>query len=180
MSQTNKLTGSERRKTILDWLRKANEPITGGELANKAGVSRQVIVQDISLLKAKNKPIVATSQGYIYMTDQTESNKWQRIIACHHEPEETRQELECIVDHGVTVKNVIIEHPIYGDLEASIMVSDRHDVNQFIDKVASTKAPYLLELTNGVHLHTIEAESKTKLEAAYQSLKKLGFIIDNK
>lgn len=179
MNKTTKLIGAERRKAILAWLIESNQPLTGGEIASKAGVSRQVIVQDISLLKAKNQPIMATSQGYLYLTNPEITSTYQRIIACDHKPEETRQELECIVDQGITVKNVIIEHPVYGDLEASIMVSNRHDVDQFMKKVAETNAPYLLELTDGIHLHTLEADSEMKLTLAYEKLKQLGFIVKN-
>lgn len=174
-----KLIGKERREALLSWLIESSHPLTGNELAKRAGVSRQVIVQDISLLKAKNEPIMATSQGYIYLVKQEDSKKYQKIVACHHTPKQTQQELECIVDQGVTVKNVIIEHPVYGDLEASIMVSDRHEVNLFMEKVKTTKAQFLLELTEGVHLHTLEAESEDKLTAAYNKLNELGFIIKN-
>ncbi|WP_117170427.1 transcription repressor NadR [Paraliobacillus sediminis] len=179
MNQTNKMIGSKRRTAILSWLQEHKGALTGSELAEKAGVSRQVIVQDISLLKAKNEPIMATSQGYIYLEEEPKNKIYQRIIACEHGPEQTQEELECIVDQGVTVRNVIIEHPVYGDLKASIMVSNRSEVIQFLNKIKMTNAPYLLNLTNGVHLHTIEADQEEKLEAAYQKLKELGIIINS-
>lgn len=58
----------------------------------------------------------------------------QRIIACDHEPEKTEEELNLIVDFGVTVKDVTIEHPVYGDLTASIRVSTRKEVSDFVKK----------------------------------------------
>ena len=61
------LFGEDRRQFLLNILMTSNSPITGADLANKANVSRQVIVNDMTLLKAKNEPIVATSQGYIYL-----------------------------------------------------------------------------------------------------------------
>lgn len=179
MSQPKKMIGSERRKAILSWLQTSEQALTGSELADKAGVSRQVIVQDISLLKAKSEPIMATSQGYMYFEPQPQSKLYQRTIACDHGPEQTQEELECIVDQGATVRNVIIEHPVYGDLKASIMVSNRREVAQFLDKIKATKAPYLLNLTNGIHLHTIEADNTEKLDAAYQKLKELGIIVES-
>ncbi|GGM27412.1 transcription repressor NadR [Paraliobacillus quinghaiensis] len=179
MSKTKKLIGSERRNAILQWLQEENQPLTGTDLADRANVSRQVIVQDISLLKAKDHPIMATSQGYVYLEKKHSNERQQRLIACNHGPEQTQEELECMVDQGVTVKDVIIEHPVYGDLKASIMVSNRREVKQFIEKVRATNAPYLLELTNGVHLHTIEADTNAQLEEAYQKLQQLGIIIEN-
>jgi len=179
MSEKNKLIGKDRREAIINWLEKTNEPLTGSELAKRSGVSRQVIVQDVSLLKAKDKPILSTSQGYLLIKESNNPKKFRRVVAVQHEPNQTKAELDCIVDQGVTVRDVIVEHPVYGELKAIIMVSDRHDVKQFIKKITQKNAPYLLELTDGVHLHTLEAESEAKLEAAYHSLKDKGFIVND-
>lgn len=178
MNASKKLIGQERRAHLLSWLKAADSPIKGTALAERAGVSRQIIVQDISLLKAKEEPIIATSQGYIYLEQQREIPRYQRIIACHHTREQTAEELNCIVDQGVTVTNVIVEHPVYGDLKASIMVSNRREVAQFVEQISATNATYLLELTDGVHLHTLEADHEEQLTAAYQQLKQRGMIID--
>lgn len=174
---SKKLIGEDRRKQILQWLRQADRPTTGSALADRANVSRQVIVQDITLLKAQNYPIMATSNGYLYVQAQDNRNRTEKVIACNHRPDQTRDELYTIVDHGAMVKNVVIEHPIYGDLEASLMISNRAEVDQFIEKIAEKKAPYLLELTDGVHNHTITADQEWKLEGAYQALKEKGYIV---
>ncbi|SER74379.1 hypothetical protein SAMN04487944_10980 [Gracilibacillus ureilyticus] len=172
---TKKLAGNDRRNAIKSWLQEANNPITGGELAEKAKVSRQVIVQDITLLKAQNHPIIATSSGYLYM-QQNEAKPYEKLIACRHNREDTREELYTIVDNGAMVKDVMIEHPIYGDLKASIMVSNRAEVDTFVERIEQKNAPYLLELTDGVHNHTITADQEWKLEKAYEALKEKGFI----
>ncbi|MFT0799911.1 transcription repressor NadR [Bacillus swezeyi] len=178
MTDGLKLMGTERRKQLLDWLKESETPLTGSELAKKASVSRQVIVQDISLLKAKNEPIIATSQGYMYLRSAAgEKQPVQRIIACDHEPEKTEEELNVIVDFGVTVKDVTIEHPVYGDLTASIRVSTRKEVSDFVKKISSTNAAYLSQLTNGIHLHTLEADDVKKIEQACEALKKAGILI---
>lgn len=177
MKKERKLLGEERRTLILQWLKEAKRPMTGTELANKTNVSRQVIVQDISLLKAKNEPIIATSQGYLYLSPSS-AHTYTRIIACCHTPEQTKDELYTIVDHGVTVKDVKIEHPVYGDLTASIMVSNRLEVDEFIQKINETKSAYLSQLTGGVHLHTLEADRVEKLDEACTALKQAGFLIE--
>jgi uncharacterized protein len=174
--KSKKVLGNTRRELILKWLKESDAPLTGGELADHTNVSRQVIVQDISLLKAKNEPVIATSQGYIYLKDQI--SKQQHVIACKHKPEETQKELELIVDKGVTIKNVSIEHPIYGDLTASMMVQNRRDVELFIKKVSETNASYLSELTDGTHLHTLEADTLTQIEEACDALKEAGFLVE--
>jgi transcriptional regulator of NAD metabolism len=176
--KTDKILGEERRNLLLDLLSKSDRPITGGELASTTNVSRQVIVQDISLLKAKNYPIMATSQGYLFLNNQNdESTLVERIIASKHAPERTKEELLIIVDHGVFVKDVIVEHQVYGELTASIMVGNRNDVNEFIKKIDQNNASYLSQLTGGLHLHTLQADSLEKLDRACDELEKLGFLI---
>ncbi len=178
MAEQKKILGDERRAFLLQMLKDSNVPITGSEFASKTKVSRQVIVGDITILKAKREPIIATSQGYIYLKQPSSSTICERTVACNHTPDRTEEELIILVDHGVTVRDVRIEHPVYGDLTASIMVSNRKDVKHFMDKIRATKATYLSELTNGIHLHTISAPSEEILDEAVQALKKADFLID--
>ncbi|WJV31548.1 transcription repressor NadR [Rossellomorea sp. AcN35-11] len=154
-------------------------PITGGDLAKQTNVSRQVIVSDITLLKAKGEPIIATSQGYLYMPISNQDTMIERTVACQHRPERSEEELFLLVDHGVTVKDVKIEHGVYGDLTASIMVSNRKEVEQFMKKIEDTGASFLSELTDGVHLHTIMAPTEETLEKAERALQEAGFLIQS-
>lgn len=178
MSIPKKILGEERRTLLLKLLKEANGPITGGELASYANVSRQVIVGDITLLKARQEPIIATSQGYLFMHQSPTKQTFERIVACNHTPEDTEKELTILVDLGVTVKDVKIEHPVYGDLTASIMVSNRNEVSQFIHKIKTTKAAYLSELTEGYHLHTISALKEQTLDLAEEALRKAHFLVE--
>jgi len=175
---SEKLLGEERRSLLLDKLIKADQPITGGELAAFANVSRQVIVQDISLLKAKNHPIIATSQGYVYLEKNQQNQQMEeRIVAVKHSPSQTKDELTIIVDHGVFIKDVIVEHPVYGDLTASIRVGNRKEVEEFMKKINQNKASYLSQLTEGLHLHTLQADSIEKLDRACQELDRAGYLV---
>lgn len=178
MKDQKKVLGEERRELLLQLLKKTEEPITGSELASKTNVSRQVIVGDITLLKARGEPIIATSQGYMYLAQGSMSASVERTIASSHTPERTEEELNLLVDHGVTVKDVRIEHPVYGDLIASVMVSNRKEVRQFIEKIEATNASYLSELTEGIHLHTLTAPSEQKLDEAIHALKKAKFFVE--
>lgn len=179
MTKRIKLYGEVRRSFILDLLKKAQEPITGRELATHTNVSRQVIVGDITLLKARKEPIIATSQGYIYLMSPSAKQSFERIVACRHSPEETETELNLLVDLGVTVKDVKIEHPVYGNLTASIMVGNRFEVKQFIEKIKTSKAAFLSELTGGYHLHTISAADEKTLDLAEKTLTDAYFLVDN-
>jgi transcriptional regulator of NAD metabolism len=175
-----KLSGEHRREQLLNWLKDSSSPITGTELAKRARVSRQIIVQDISLLKAKNEPIIATSQGYMFLSSSVSEKKvFEKKIACSHLPEEAEFELNTIVDFGVTVKDVIIEHPVYGDLTAAIHVSSRKEVGDFIKKVKATNAAYLSELTRGIHLHTIVADDESKINETELALKNAGILVQD-
>ncbi|ARK29197.1 transcription repressor NadR [Halalkalibacter krulwichiae] len=176
MSETKKILGDKRRNLLVEWLSTSNEPLTGGELAKRTNVSRQVIVQDISILKAKKHPIIATAQGYI-LVKSTPSTKVTRIIACKHSPEQTKEELFILVDHGVTIRDVIVEHAIYGEITANLMLSTRKEVEMFFEKLETTNSSLLSELTNGVHLHTIEADNLHQLEKAIESLEQKQFIL---
>ncbi|MFZ3576958.1 transcription repressor NadR [Virgibacillus sp. DJP39] len=177
MSKPEKYTSAMRQEMILKRLKDEERPITGSEFAEKANVSRQVIVQDVSILKAKNEPIIATSQGYMYLAKPTDEAAHKLIVACKHRPDQTGEELTIIVDHGVTIKDVSVEHPVYGDLNASLMISNRHEVEQFIKRIQDTKATYLSILTEGVHMHTLESDSKEKIDAACKDLKAAGILL---
>ncbi|MDG5786365.1 transcription repressor NadR [Evansella sp. AB-P1] len=177
MDVKRKWLGEERREKIMSLLKERKDPQTGSSLADELHVSRQVIVQDISLLKAKNIPIMATSQGYVLAKEEHEGLPFSRVVACYHPPERTEEELLLLVDHGVTVKDVKIEHPVYGDLTSSIMVSNRKEVRQFLNKIMETKASYLSELTDGVHLHTLEAKSEADIDDAVEALDNAGFLL---
>ena len=179
MNDNEKIFGEERRELILETLRSSDKPITGRELGEMTNVSRQVIVGDINLLKAKNEPVIATSQGYVYMQSPGNHGKIERTIVCRHRPEQTAEELNIFVDSGVTVKDVKIEHPVYGDLSASIMVSNRNEVKEFIKKVSEANAVFLLNLTEGgTHLHTVLADSEKQLADAEDALRTAGILVE--
>lgn len=176
---SKKMKANERREYILSLLKQKGVPITGSSLAEEMNVTRQVIVGDVSLLKAKNEPIVATSQGYMYMTDGKEELAYQRTIVCQHQGEDTEVELNILVDHGAHVQDVVVEHPIYGDLTARLRISNRRDVKKFIEKIHSTNASYLLELTGGIHTHTIAADNVEALNEAEEALAEAGILMKN-
>lgn len=175
MEDKARLRGEERRRYILDWLKKAQGPVTGTVLAEGTGVSRQVIVQDIALLKAKNEPIIATPQGYLYLAEEKEEVR--RVIACQHNFEQTEKELSIMVAHGLKVIDVIVEHPIYGQLQGTLLIESLADVQEFIAKLNNHKAKLLSSLTEGVHLHTVAAKDEERIEEACRALEREGILL---
>ncbi|MFS0576336.1 transcription repressor NadR [Sporosarcina sp. 179-K 3D1 HS] len=179
MNENEKILGEERREVILDALRQADRPIPGRELGEMTNVSRQVIVGDITLLKARNEPIIATNQGYLYLHAHAAPRKVEKTIVCQHRPEQTEEELNILVDNGVTVKDVKIEHPVYGDLSASIMVSNRKEVQAFIREIDDANAIYLSKLAEGgIHLHTLLADNEQQIKDAEEALRKADILVE--
>lgn len=172
-----KMLGEKRREELLTLLKNSSSPIKGTELAKHTNVSRQVIVNDMNLLKARNEPIIATSQGYLYI-QQDHTSTYEKKVVCLHTAEQTEDEMMTIVDCGVTLKNVIVEHPVYGEITASMMVSNRLEVKQFIERVQQTNANFLSALTNGTHLHVISAPTKQQLDQAVQLLREKGYLVE--
>lgn len=178
VEKMKKLLGEERRTELLSLLKNAKQPLTGTDLAKHTNVSRQVIVNDINLLKARNEPLLATSQGYLYM-HHVQQQKITRKIVCSHAPTEAKEELFILVDCGVTVESVIVEHPVYGEIIASIMVSNRLEVEHFVKRVEESNALYLSALTDGTHLHVISATSTENLDLAESKLRERGFLVEH-
>jgi uncharacterized protein len=164
-----------RRRGILAWMQRHGEPIRGGELARRFHVSRQCLVQDIAILRAGGEQIEATPRGY--HLPEAAKRKHRAILACKHAPERTQEELEILVDHGVKVLDVIVEHPVYGELRGSLMLESRADVQDFLAQVSSSHASLLSSLTGGVHLHTVEASRPGLIARARARLRARGILL---
>ena len=61
------MTGSKRREELINTIKSSTSPISGKTLAQLYDVSRQVIVQDIALLRTAGYDIISTNRGYILM-----------------------------------------------------------------------------------------------------------------
>src|SRR5699024_1269235 len=149
MTDNIKMNGKERREYIYKLLQNQSGPIPGKTLAEETGVSRQVIVTDIALLKTGDIPIIGTNRGYLLVDESAPDQREKRIIVCQHTPAETRAELKAIVDSGVTVVNTVVEHPFYGEITGNLMVKSRYDVDAFIQLMDQADAGLLSELTDG-------------------------------
>ena len=147
--------GEARREQLLQMLRDSTAPISGSALARSLGVSRQVIVQDIALLRAVNKDILATTKGYVLYSQQTEA--CHRIYCVNHSDDAIADELNTIVDNGGKVLDVIIEHEIYGQITANLILENRRDVAEFCDRLKHSNARPLNIIAGGTHYHTVEA-----------------------
>lgn len=168
------MEAEERRQAIMALLDESDKAIVARALASRFNVSRQVIVGDIALLRAAGEDIISTPKGYI---KQTPENKGvSRSIVCQHPPEDTREELYTIVDLGGEVVDVTVEHPIYGLIQGNLMISSRLEADEFISEIENNPSALLSTLTNGLHTHTIKAQSEDRLNKIIEALKEKGFI----
>jgi hypothetical protein len=166
----------ERRSQILQRLNRTHKPITGTELADLFQVSRQVIVTDIAVLRAAGEEIQASPQGYYLY--RPVANMHRAVVAVKHTPEQTEDELLALVDMGVEVVDVIVEHPIYGEQRGMLHIASREDVRLFMKQLAETGARLLSELTDGLHLHTLEARRPEQLSLAREVLRSKGYLVE--
>lgn len=168
----------ERRERILEVLNNSNKPIKGTQLSEKFGVSRQVIVQDIALLRARGENILATPQGYM-VPKLYEENKLVKKIVCKHKGyDEIEDELKTIVDMGGKALDVIVDHPVYGEIKSPLEIGSRMDLKEFINNLIETNAEPLSSLTEGIHIHTIEVKDEKSFKKIKESLRKKGYLID--
>ena len=172
------MTAAERRDKLLVLLKDAKGPISASILAKNLSVSRQIIVNDIALLRASGSDILATARGYIFSPSAQDKGRLY-TIACSHNAQQTQAELYAIVDSGCTVKDVIVEHPIYGQMTGVLEISNRFDVDQFIKKLHMPDVVPLSALTDGVHLHTIACPDDAHFELVKRSLTELGILFSD-
>lgn len=166
------MVNNQRRLAIQHTLQNTDDPITATVLARKFKVSRQTIVGDIALLRAAGEAIVPSPQGYKYLPTSVQTMK----VVCRHFPNDTHQEMTLIVEHGGIIKDVEIEHPLYGFLKGELNIETAKDIRLFEERLRQQQGHLLSELTNGVHTHTISANGHAQLSEIKTALKKAGFL----
>ena len=166
------MTASERRQAILTRLTGSHSPISATALAKEYGVSRQIVVGDIALLRAGGQPISATPRGYVLTLEDT---GLLRTVAVRHSHADMGRELCICVDNGCTVLDVIVEHALYGQLTGQLQLSSRYDVEQFL--LRSQGAQPLSTLTDGIHLHTLRCPSQEAYLRVLTQLDEAGFLL---
>lgn len=169
------MDAQERRRGVAKSLERARGPVSATALAKEFGVSRQIIVGDIALLRAGGMEISATPRGYVLPALAT-GKKY--TLACRHNAVQMEQELNAIVDQGCTVLDVIVEHPVYGQITGPLQISSRYDATQFVYLIARQEAAPLSALTDGIHLHTIQCPDDAAFARVKQSLSQMGLLVE--
>lgn len=169
------MDNGQRREKIIELLHQNTQPIKGGEMAVLLGVSRQVIVQDIALLRANNKNILSTNKGYLLFDPFLGYQRPVRTIKVTHTDSQIQDELYTIVDYNGAVLDVVIEHKVYGLITVDLFIKSRQDVDEFVDKIRTANDRPLKDLTNNDHYHTIQADTIQILDAIENRLKEKGY-----
>lgn len=163
----------ERRIEIGNMLRQSEKPVKGTELAKSFGVSRQVIVQDIAILRAEGLAVIATPNGYIMMSS---SKDLVKKVAVRHGRENTGDELQVMLDYGARILDVIVEHPIYGEIQGILGINCKADLDNFISKLDKAEIEPLSSLTDGIHIHTVEVPNQETYDKMIEELARRGFL----
>ncbi len=172
------LMGHERRNAILQRLRGATSAVSGTALAAAAGVSRQVIVQDIALLRADGHDIVATNRGYVLREGSSAPAVPTRLIKVHHTVDQLEDELQTIVDMGGTVQSVMVNHRAYGKITANLDIRSRSGIARYLESIRTGKSTPLMTVTSGYHFHRISADAESVLDAIEQALAAKGYLAE--
>lgn len=167
------MNAKERRSQIRQQLLSASVPVSASALARQFEVSRQIIVGDIALLRASGFPVTATPRGYLVLEKPAAHTC---TIACRHSRQDLLDELYTIVDTGCTVVDVVVEHPVYGQLTGNLAIASRYEADLFWQALCRHQAAPLCQLTGDVHLHTLTYPNPDALERCRQALAQKGYL----
>ena len=137
-------------------------------------VSRQVVVQDMALIRANGIEITSTNRGYIVQ----EEHKVSRVFKVNHNSEQVEDELNLYVDSGAVVEDVFVYHKVYGLIKVPMNIRSRRDVKKYLEGISSGKSSELMNLTSNYHYHTIIAEDEQILDLIQQELQEKGFLAE--
>lgn len=166
------LSGQERREQIIKILKQSDKPIPGTELAKMVEVSRQIVVQDMALIRANGIEITSTNRGYIIQDE----NKVSRVFKVIHTSDQVEEELNLYVDFGAVVEDVFVYHKVYGLIKVPMNIRSRRDVKKYLDGISSGKSSELMNLTSNYHYHTVSAESEEVLDQLQEELWERGYL----
>lgn len=166
------MKAAERREAIIKKLKNSAEPLSGAALAQELGVSRQVIVQDISILRAQGNEVLSTNRGYVLQHSEEAS----RVFKVIHTEEEIRKEFSIIVDCGGRIRDEFVYHKVYGTMRGELNIRSRLDIENYLKQIREGQSRPLMRATSGYHYHTVTAESREILDMIQNKLEECGFL----
>ena len=171
------MTGEERRVTILNMLKEQQLPLSGTALASHFHVSRQVIVQDIALMRAENHNIISTNKGYLFRSQESKNNQPMRVFCVRHDTNQVPDEFATVLKLGGHILDVAVEHELYGQIRVDLLIESAQDAEEFYGKLLTCRDNPLKVLTDDCHYHTICAPSEKLLDLIEQALREKGYLV---
>ena len=171
------MTGEERRASILAILKQQGPPLSGTALAKQFHVSRQVIVQDIALMRAENHRILSTNKGYLYRAEVVQDSLPKRVFFVKHTTQQVLDEFLTVIELGGKVLDVAVEHELYGQIRVDLLIESAQDAQDFSDRLTNCRDNPLKVLTDDCHYHTVAAPSEKLLDLIQQEFEEKGFLI---
>lgn len=168
------MKANQRRNEILSLIGNSQSPIPAGLLSEKFAVSRQVIVQDIAILRANGYAVISTNRGYVLGG----ALRAERVFKCRHTFEQIVEEGNLIIGLGGKVEDVFVNHRIYGRISARLDLISKTHVEELYRSLVSGASKPLMSVTDGYHYHTVSAETEEQLDAIEAALRAAGFLIE--
>ncbi len=170
------MIGEQRRTEIRRMLQQAQQPLTGTALAKALHVSRQVIVQDIALMRAEHLPILSTNKGYTLGPDAVRMQQPKRVFFVRHTTDRVMEEFMAVIDLGGRILDVSVEHDLYGPIRADLLIENAQDAADFVELLEKCRDNPLKVLTDDCHFHTVTAPSEKLLDLIEAELRSRGFL----
>ena len=170
------MNGEARRERIKQMLLEARQPLTGTALAGALHVSRQVIVQDIALMRAEHLPILSTNKGYLLRSEGVRTQQPKRVFFVRHTTDRVMEEFMTVIDLSGRILDVSVEHDLYGPIRADLLIENAQDAADFVDRLEKCRDNPLKVLTDDCHFHTVAAPSEKLLDLIEAELRSRGFL----
>ena len=167
------MTGTDRRN---DMIRRSGRVIARSSGASAGGLLSGEPAgdcADIALLRAAGYEVISTNRGYVLAG----TGEVSRLLKVCHTDDQLEAELCAVVDLGGCVKNVVVQHRVYGRLEADLNIPVRRDVGRFLEDMRSGRSSPLKNITSNYHYHLITADSEETLDLIEQVLKEKKILV---
>ena len=170
------MNGIQRREKLVQLLMSSDSPLSGTVLARQLQVSRQVIVQDIALMRAENHNILSTNKGYLCRPDAARTSQPKRVFFVRHTTEQVLDEFLTVIDLGGRILDVAVEHELYGPIRADLLIESRADAGDFVRRLAACRDNPLKVLTDDCHFHTVTAPTEKLLDLIEAELREKDYL----
>lgn len=164
----------ERRAEILSLIGNSGSPVAANFLSEKYSVSRQVIVQDIAILRAQGYGVISTNRGYVLGSGL----RAERVFKCRHTLQELVSESEIIISRGGRVEDITVNHRVYGKISARLELTTMRHAEELYRSLVSGASKPLMSVTDGYHYHTVSGENEQTLDEIECALREAGYLIE--